>query len=330
MNTTFQEVSEVIADERFLSWYFRDNQPAGQEWELMTEADLHLRELSQEAAEFLSQLPRKEIPLSRQQVESSLASLKAKLQAAPVVKMSPRRTWLKIAAAAAVLAIAGFFVFRSTAEEPCNIKAAYGQLSTNQLPDGSTLILNANSTVSLSTDWKGSNDREVWLEGEGFFKVAKTPEKKRFIVHTGNLDVIVTGTQFNVSTRNNRTTVLLTEGSVTIRTKDGREVKMKPGDFIDMTNEQLAATRAVSEENILAWKDNRMAFDNTSMEDVAKTISNHYGVKVVLGDEKLKKETITAIMKNNNLDELLRAIELATPVTILKTSNQITISSNMQ
>ncbi|RYY54615.1 MAG: DUF4974 domain-containing protein [Chitinophagaceae bacterium] len=329
MNTNFQEVSEVTADERFLSWYFRDNQPQGREWKTMMDSDHSLSELSQEASEFLDQLPRKEIPMTRQQVEVSLAALRAKLNAAPVVTMRPRRTWLKIAAAAAVLAIAGFFVFRNT-EEPCNIKAEYGQLSTNQLPDGSTLILNANSTASLSTDWKGKNDREVWLEGEGFFKVAKTPEKKRFIVHTGNLDVIVTGTQFNVSNRDKRTTVLLTEGSVTIRTKDGREVKMKPGDFVEMTNEQLVPPRTVIEDNILAWKDNRMGFDSTSMEDVARIIRNHYGVKVVLGDDSVRSQSVTGVMKNNNLDELLKAIEMTVGVTITRTNDQITISSNMQ
>ncbi|RYY61834.1 MAG: DUF4974 domain-containing protein [Chitinophagaceae bacterium] len=328
MNTKFEEVSEVIADERFLSWYFRDNQSAGAEWETLMEGDPQIRNLSEEAVAFLKQLPSREIPLSRQQVETSLDTLHGKLAAAPVVSMRPRGLWWKMASAAAVLLIAGFFVFRSF-DRPGNLTTAYGQLCTNELPDGSTLILNANSKVTLSNDWKGTNDREVWLEGEGFFKVAKTPEKKRFIVHTNNLDVIVTGTQFNVSSRNNHTTVLLTEGRVTLRMKDGSEVKMKPGDFVEMNNDQYVQ-REVSEENVLAWKDNRMAFDSTSIEDVAKIITNHYGIKVVLGDDSVRQQYVTGVMKNNNLDELLRAIELITPVTIVKTNDQITISSNMQ
>ena len=328
MNNSFQEVSDVIADERFLAWYFREEGTQPGEWDELMEKDPALSDLTSEAVLMLDKLPRREVPLSRQQIEASLEGLHARIHTAPVVKMSRGRGWWKIAVAAAVVAVAGIFVFRS-ADRPAEIKSAYGQLSTNQLPDGSTLILNANSTASLSSDWHGNHDREVWLEGEAFFKVAKTPEKKRFIVHTGNLDVIVTGTQFNVSSREHRTTVLLTEGSVTIRMKDGSEVKMKPGDFIDMNNEQYAL-KQVNEENVLAWKDNRMAFDSTSIEDVAKTISNHYGVKVVLGDDSVRQQSITAIMKNNNLDELLKAIEMATPVTITKTKDQITISSNMQ
>ncbi|MET0634639.1 MAG: FecR domain-containing protein [Chitinophagaceae bacterium] len=328
MNTQFKEVSEVITDDRFLSWYFREHNEGMAAWEKLMLDNHLLRGLSMEAAGFLERLSDGEINHNSRQVEDSLENLHRKLDHAPVIKLQPRRTWWKIAAAAAVLAIAGFFVFRSF-DRHSELKAAYGQLSTNKLPDGSTLILNANSSVSLSNNWDGNNDREVWLEGEGFFQVAKTPEKKRFIVHTGNLDVIVTGTRFNVSNRDHRTTVLLTEGSVTILMKNGREVKMKPGDFIEMDKEQFALKTA-NEDNVLAWKDNRMAFDNASMAEVAKTISTHYGVRVVLGDDNVRQQSITAIVKNNNLDELLKAIEMATPVTIVKTKDQITISSNMQ
>ncbi len=49
--------------------------------------------------------------------------------------------------------------------------------------------------------WKEGTSREVWLKGEAFFHVSKTPTKARFIVHTERFDVVVTGTQFNVMNR---------------------------------------------------------------------------------------------------------------------------------
>ncbi len=325
MNTLFKEVSDVLADERFLSYYFKDDEHGIDVWESMMAADPGLSDLTTEAIVLLKSLPSREVPVERRQVEESLGRLRVKRDQAPVVRLRTGRTWWVAAAAVAVLLVAGAILFQQVNRRAV-IVSSYGQLSTNQLPDGSTLILNAHSEVHLSNDWKGTNDREVWLDGEAFFKVAKTPEKRRFIVHTDKLDVIVTGTQFNVSTRDNRTTVLLTEGSVTLKMKNGKEMKMKPGDFVVMNDEEISMKPAM-EENILAWKDNRMGFDSTSFEEVGKTISNHYGVRVIFGDEAVKQQTLSGIMKNNNLDELLKAIELMEKATIQRKDDVITISS---
>jgi transmembrane sensor len=158
--------------------------------------------------------------------------------------------------------------------------------------------------------------------------VTKTPKRSRFIVHAGNLDVIVTGTQFNVQHRDNKTTVLLTEGSVIIRTKDGKELAMRPGDFVEM-NDQLVQHRSAREENVLAWKDNLMAFDSTSLTEAAKIISNHYGVKVVLEDNVASTAVpLTGIMPNNNLDDLLKAIEIATNIQITRTDKEIVFAAH--
>src|ERR1043166_3391835 len=128
------------------------------------------------------------------------------------------------------------------------------------------MILNANSKAELSEDWKDGKDREVWLHGEAFFKVTKTPHRSRFIVHTDNLDVILTGTQFNVLHRDGKTAVLLTEGHVIIRTKDGKELAMNPGDYVEM-GDQMVERKQAKEENILAWKENKLAFDNTPLTE---------------------------------------------------------------
>ena len=347
MNTHFQEVADVLADERFLSWYFRKNEAPARAWDTLMSGDPALTALSAEAAELLRSLPADGQPVTPEQTEQSLARLQARLNlqlptplqsavrstitesppVTPVIPLPARRRlrWMAAAAAVVILIVTGVVLYQP-GEPREAIRSTYGQLSTNQLPDGSTLILNANSRVSLSKGWEaGTSDREVWLEGEAFFKVAKTAGRTRFIVHTGNGDVVVTGTQFNVRSIGKHTTVLLTEGSVTLKMKDGKEIRMKPGDFVEL-DEQAVAAKTVSEDNVLAWKENRMAFENTPFEEVASIISNHYGVKVTLGDEAVKKESITGIMKNNNLEELLKAIEWSAPVKIERQANEIIIS----
>jgi ferric-dicitrate binding protein FerR (iron transport regulator) len=165
------------------------------------------------------------------------------------------------------------------------------------------------------------------LKGEAFFKVKKTAQKSRFIVHTEQLDVIVTGTQFNVLTRDQKTTVLLTEGSVTIHTKDGQELAMKPGDYVEMNGMEIVK-RDGQQDNVLAWKENKLAFDNTALSEVARIINHHYGVKITMADNRVSTKSLTGIMPNNNLDDLLKAIEIALDIRITRNGDNIVFSEN--
>lgn len=321
MAKNFQLIEDIVADESFLSWYFKENEEKVREWENWLSDNPQQLPLVQQAVEFMNNLSQKEIPVTAGQTEKQLLQLHERINntEAPVVHMktSKKRWW--ISAAAAVLLVIGavtFFKWNQSSTCPA-MDTAYGEIRSNELPDGSVMILNANSTATLSEKWESGKDREVWLKGEAFFKVTKTPQKSRFIVHAGDLDVIVTGTQFNVLNRDGKTTVLLTEGSVTLRTKDGKELAMKPGDYVEV-DDQLVARKQVKEENILAWKENRLAFDNTALSEAAQMISYHYGVKITLKDDVANKQ-LTGIMANNDLDDLLKAIEIAAEIQVTKT-----------
>ncbi|MEO8405921.1 MAG: FecR domain-containing protein, partial [Chitinophagaceae bacterium] len=278
----------------------------------------------QQAISFMNELSLNEAVVSSKEVEEKLSQIHSHINdtKAPVIQMKvSRKRWLITAAAAVLLLIGGITVFKLTQSKEY-LNTVYGEIRSNRLPDGSTMILNANSKVELGDNWKDGKDREVWLNGEAFFKITKTPHKSRFIVHTDDLDVIVTGTQFNVMHRGDKTSVLLTEGSVTIRTKDGQELKMKPGDYIEMGGKSIER-KAAKEDNVLAWKGNKLALDNTPLNEVAQIISNHYGVKVTLANNLSLSniEPLTGILPNDNLDDLLEAVEVAADITVIRTDN---------
>lgn len=310
MAKNFQLIDEVVADELFLGWYFKETEEQVNAWENWLAENPHQQSLVQQAVAFMNDLSQKEKSVAEEQVEQKLWQLNNRINEteAPVIKMNNSRKRWWISAAAAILLIAGGVAFFTLNQARSKVNTVYGEVRSNRLPDGTMMILNANSKAELSKDWKDGHDREVWLNGEAFFKVTKTPHKSRFIVHTENLDVIVTGTQFNVSHYHDKTSVLLTEGSVTILTKDGQELKMKPGDYVEMGGQTIQRKQA-KEENILAWKESKLAFDNTPLTEVAQVITNHYGVKVTLADNiGATAEPLTGIMANNNLDDLLAAI----------------------
>ena len=325
MNTHFNSIEEVIADEFFHAWYFKSNEIKAGQWEIWLSQNSQYQPFVQESIAWLDEHFIQEKEISPGQIEAAYQKLSGALNAAPVITIHRKKRWWVPAAAAIILLIGGF-VFLKQANNKTTLNSSYGAISEYQLPDGSKVTLNANSEITINKEWAANTDREVWLKGEAFFKVQKTPMKNRFIVHTNSMDIIVTGTQFNVMSREDESSVLLTEGSVTIQSKDGKEIKMKPGDFVKIENEQ-PAKEPVDQQKVLAWKQLKLDFDKTPMNEVAKIISRHYGVKVTITDKFIEQSTITGVMPNDNLDILIQALEATGNYKINKLGNEITIAS---
>jgi len=330
MNKAFHQAEDVLADEGFRAWYFRQSPEAVQEWEQWLQANPQHTELVQEAVVFMQAMPRERVMTAEADAERQLQRLAqrisetAEVQVISIKKQSNRIFWR---VAAAVLLLAGVFgVWKWATPAQKTLYTAYGQTINDALPDGSTLLLNANSQVKLGKSWNGGKDRELWLDGEAFFSVKKTPQKSRFIVHAGNARIEVTGTQFNVKTRHNHLAVYLAEGSVKVHTSGGKVISLKPGDYLDLEKGETVS-RQINEEDILAWRDNRLSFNNTSLAEVAQSIDDYYGVKVILADEKLKDMSLTGILPNDKLDNLLAAIKEALSLKITRTQDTIVMEA---
>lgn len=331
MRKNFSTAEEMIGDEMFLSWFYKESDEKINSWQKWVNENPEYQPMVAEAVRLMNELNLSESAMPAFRIEAAYNKLHTRLEependTAPVVQMKPaRQRWWISAAAAVLVLVAGVTWFKWASSSKAIIETPYGQLCQRELPDGSEVMLNANTVVTLSNSWKEGNDREVWLKGEAFFHVKKTARKNRFIVHTDQLDIIVTGTQFNVRTIGDKTSVLLTEGSVTIKTIDGQELNMVPGDFVEIQNNK-AEKKTTNQETVLAWKDNKLNFDKTPIKDVAVMISNHYGVTVNLADESVAGKTITGMMPNNNLDDLLEALEATTEFKITRTDKMILIA----
>lgn len=327
MEKNFLRVEDIIADESFQGWYFGNDKARTAEWESYMAANPSIAALVTEARELMDSLSVEEKEVSVGQHSSARARLMqsiASASATPVVALKRRRLWYW-AAAAVILISVGTVAFWSNKRNPELVQTTYGEIREQSLPDGSKVMLNANSEITYSEGWDKGAEREVWIKGEAFFHVQKTPAKSRFVVHADQFDVIVTGTQFNVVNRHDKTNVMLTEGSVTLKTKDGKEISMQPGDFVEITNRQ-PEKKNVAQENILAWRDKKLYFDNTPLRQAAKKIEEHYGVTITLTDEATGNRTISGIVANDNLDVLLQALETL-EFRVTRTDKDIIISN---
>jgi transmembrane sensor len=274
--------------------------------------------------------------ISETAVEASFQRLRQKqIEQQPAPKqLFFRPLFYRYAAAVTLLLLAGTgWWFYNRTVSPIEYKTAYGQIRTITLPDGSVVTLNANSTLQMLADWQTEGRREVRLTGEAFFDVNKKPLGQRmpFVVHTGEADVVVLGTRFNVNTRRTRTQVVLQEGKVKITLQKQPDVLMQPGDLVETTNGKTAIRRArVDADRYVAWRDHLLVLDDERLGEIVQRLNDEYGLHVSIKNKKLLTERFSVTIQANRPELLLRMLSEAFHLQIIKQENQIVLSQLQQ
>ncbi|MDF9798889.1 transmembrane sensor [Catalinimonas alkaloidigena] len=205
----------------------------------------------------------------------------------PKKKVKPMGRLQMAAAIGGVLLLLGVCYQLFFAKLTQEYSTAYGEVRTIELPDGSEVMLNANSSLRLHDDWDEEEVREVWLTGEGFFSVLHTEEDQQFVVHTRQgLSVEVLGTKFNVNDRQARIQVVLNEGKVKVKAPaevDEEERLLMPGEMLEFSQEGMHQ-QAVNTELYTSWRHNRLQFENTPLDEVFGLIRDNYGYEVQFED----------------------------------------------
>ena len=204
----------------------------------------------------------------------------------------------------------------------------YGATRKITLPDGSTVALNAHSNLSYSKDWTTEKGREVWIEGEAFFTVARMAagNSAKFTVHTKGLDIMVLGTAFNVYSRRDKVDVVLENGKVlakgTGNAAQAGAVSMHPGQMIHLDSSRIRTTE-VNTATYTSWKDDRLVFDNKTLADIAHILEDNYGYEVIWKNENAKHYPFTGSCPASNIKLLLSAISEVNDVKITQKDNQL-------
>lgn len=202
------------------------------------------------------------------------------------------------------------------------ISTPYGDRQEIVLPDGSKVILNANSTLTYQREWEVGADRRVQLSGEAHFTVTPQPATQaKFIVVTNDLDVQVLGTVFNVHAREQGTRVTLEEGKVTLQLHNavevGKNVEMEPGEqvlFSAQTQEFVAERVDAVAQN--SWKDGIITFDGITLGHLGEIIEETFGLPVTFRDSTLNRKLITGAGPADDLELLLKTVQGAFGIKI--------------
>jgi len=179
------------------------------------------------------------------------------------------------------------------------------------LADGTKVYLNAVSSIKYPTQFNG-DQRIVELDGEAYFEVAKN-KNKPFIVKSGDQDIEVLGTHFNVHAYDNESVVKTTllEGSVAVNYKNQKAI-LKPGQQSNVSDKFNKITiKQVDTEAAIAWKNGRFKFDNADLKTVMRQLERWYGIKVEYRGDVSDVRFNGGTFMNKNLSEVLKVLELS-------------------
>ena len=196
------------------------------------------------------------------------------------------------------------------------------------LDDGSLVHLNYNTRLIYPEKF-GRDDRNVILDGEAYFIVAKD-KSRPFVVHTQNGDIKVLGTEFNVNTcqgtsGSSLTSVVLVKGSVSVTPTGGKEQMVKPGQECQFSAQDLNLSD-VDVEPYIAWNTGEFAFSDTPLELILTTVSHWYHVDIEFKNDTARKILFTGtIDRYGSPNIILKSIGKVTGLNIDQDGNHVII-----
>jgi ferric-dicitrate binding protein FerR (iron transport regulator) len=274
---------------------------------------------------------------------------------------APRRiAWKKWAAVAAsvtfVLSAAYFYKYnhlrqssatrsQAAAAAPRSGDAVLSQAGEHRimvLPDNTKVTLNAGSRLQVSETF-GINDRNVYLTGEAFFDVAHN-KALPFIVHVAKYKIKAVGTKFNVKAYSNDrfSETSLLEGKVEILLPNGSsdvvyktlQVNQK---FVLNTADSLVRKAPVKTEVLplsyddnhqnveTAWVDDLLIFEDQPLSQIKNILERRYKVTIAIASDSVASYHYTATFQHEDIDEVLKALQLSLPFLYKKEGNLITL-----
>lgn len=181
-----------------------------------------------------------------------------------------------------------------------------------RLSDGTGVWLNAASSIRFPAEF-GPYERVVEVVGEVYFEVAKAttgPRESPFKVVSGNQEVEVLGTRFNINSYSDegmiRTTLL--EGSIQVRTPK-KEIVLRPGQQSRVSVGQTLKVSRVNTGQVMAWKEGYFSFDGVGLKELMRQLSRWYDMEVIYEGNTADYEFVGQISRNTRLSGVLRILE---------------------
>lgn len=272
---------------------------------------------------------------TEKEVEDAWKKTCARLGVAPRARKPLKRQWVfwSMAVAIALLVAVNLALVLNApvagTDKAIILTSQQGKFVKYTLPDSTVVTMNHNSSLEFPLAFNG-DERRVKLNGEGYFDVARD-EEKPFIVETGKeIQIKVLGTEFNLQSfsSDDIVQVSLISGSVEISRNGVADFSyiMHPSERFtcnvsnwEMKVETLKGITGVE------WMSNKLVFMDTTLKEVARQISNHFGVQVIIEEEGLNSIRFSGSFDNRDLGTVLSYMEQTCGIKTMITPDGITL-----
>lgn len=221
-------------------------------------------------------------------------------------------------AAAVLLLLGGIALFwprlkpRTPAAAPNTFlvySSEWGQRKLLTLPDGSSVILNANTTVRIPSDYSNKHRHVELVKGAALFDVQTNPEDP-FMVTSKQIQTTVLGTSFLVKSYpyEPQSTVSLLSGKVKVSEKSGTAapLTLAPGEQAKWNETKQEMSKASFDTIALrTWKTGKLVFDNASVSEVIRQLENWYGIPFRVNGNPLYSKRFSGAFDNDKLEKVL-------------------------
>lgn len=204
----------------------------------------------------------------------------------------------------------GYLYFRDSEIEQkyAEVTAANGIVIRYELPDNSAVWLNSGTTLRYPVTFS-KDERNVSLNGEAYFEVQANKRSPFYVNTPEGVSVYVYGTKFNVSAYGDAEDIetVLEEGKVNVISPDRKTVtQLMPGEKLAYNKLKCKISKSrVDVYEKTAWKDGKLIFRNTSLDDIFKRLARHYNVDIQFTNHSGKEYKYRATFREETLPQIL-------------------------
>lgn len=204
--------------------------------------------------------------------------------------------------------------FRGFADHATGI----GERRTVMLPDGSSVLLNA--STALSVNFSESERSLRLLAGEATFNVRRDPARP-FVVAAGGGRTRAVGTAFNIDIRPEEIVVTVLEGVVEVASAvSSIETVIVRADQRARytTSERPSGPQAADVDIETAWRRGKLIFNRRPLGDVVAEIERYRSGTIVIAGMRLRALEVTGVFDLDDPEAILTTIEETLPVRITR------------
>jgi len=201
-----------------------------------------------------------------------------------------------------------------------------GEQRTVQLSDGSTVELNARSTIQVHLT---EHQRDLTLiEGQALFRVAKDKQRP-FVVRAGDAQVRAVGTEFDVYKKQSATVVTVVEGRV--ETYDDADspgtaaIVLSAGEQLTVLPHFVTKPTRTDTAVATAWVQKRLIFEETPLSDVAEEFNRYNRRPLTIDDGELEKLRISGVYSSTDPASLINFLRSQNSIQVVETEKQVRV-----